>query len=101
MAGCLDIVGNLKALKTIAIADAAPGHMHDRVGPEFAHHRRDLNPTSKIGGYELGMRDDIDNTPIPASRPDRPEYFLTPTHRFAHDRGTPKAARAADQKLHW
>jgi hypothetical protein len=100
MAGCLDIVGNLKTLKTIAIAHAAPGNMHDRVGPELAHHRRDLNPISKIGGYELEIRGDIDKPSIAASGPDRPEYFMSPTHRFAHDRSTHKAACAGDQNLH-
>jgi hypothetical protein len=100
MAGCLDIVGNLKALKAIAITDAAPGHMHDRVGPEFAHHRRDFNPISKIGGYQLEIRGDIDKPSIAASGPDRPEYFMTPAHRFAHDRGPHKAACAGDQDFH-
>src|SRR5260370_13641534 len=98
MTGCLDIVGNLKALKAIAIAYAAPGHMHDRVGPEFAHHRRDLNPISKIGGDELEMRDDIPKKPTPPPRAHRSRNLIPHTHPSAHDPATHKNAHAADTK---
>src|SRR5580692_6288007 len=100
MAGCLDIVGYLKALEPVAVTHAAPGTMYDRVGPEFAHHRRDLNRISKIGGEQPEMRGDIYKACIAASGPDRPEYFMAPAHRFAHDRGTHEAACAGDQYLH-